>query len=220
MQERNHNLFALKSLPLFNPGSKMRLKAYDLNNIVRELGKILLIKMANGIDLKIELDDRALVIMADLLKLKEALFKLVENAIEAMPSGGVLALCSKEVFFNKASGGTGKDYLYGACALVSIVDTGLGMDTDTLERIYEPFFTTREGHNRGLGFSISSRIIRDHHGIINIKSSPNKGTTVNVYIPLAKKNILKIAPIPLPSSFADYENRFLNKSLRNEILHK
>jgi signal transduction histidine kinase len=176
--------------------------------------------MTDGIDLRMDLADKELVVMVDSLKIKEAIFKLVENAMEAMPSGGVLTLRSKEVFFNKAPRRTKEDYLYGACALVSIADTGFGMDAGTLERIYEPFFTTKEGRNRGLGFSMASRIIGDHHGIISIESAPDKGTVINIYIPLMKKNILQIFPIPLPSSFADFENRFRNELFGSKNLFK
>ena len=74
MQEQSQNLFALKSLPPFSLDLKMRMKTYNLNSIVRELGTKLVTNMTDGIDLRMDLADKELVVMVDSLKIKEAIF--------------------------------------------------------------------------------------------------------------------------------------------------
>jgi signal transduction histidine kinase len=196
------NLFILKSLPAFNIGHRMRLKEYDLNEIVKELEKILPGYLNKDIKVNLELSDKELKIMADPLRLKEAFANLIRNSSDAMPSGGTLTFSSNQVPFQDKELNAGNDYISGVRALFSVSDTGVGMDDKTQERIYEPFFTTKEGPGRGLGFPVASYIIQGHHGSISVDSQPGIGTTINVYFPLLKEDLLQPSPIPLPSSFA------------------
>jgi signal transduction histidine kinase len=206
MYDQPLNLFILKSLPAFNFDHKMRLKEYDLNEIIKELEKILPGYVNEGIKIKIELSDSELKIMADPLRLKEAFLNLIKNSNDAMPSGGMLTFSSKPVSFQDKSINIGNDYSSGACALFSVSDTGVGMDEKMQEKIYEPFFTTKEGAGRGLGFPVASYIIQSHHGSIKVDSVPGIGTTINVCLPLVKKDFLQSSPIPLPSSLVKQGN--------------
>jgi signal transduction histidine kinase len=201
MYDKPLNLFILKRLPAFNLDYKMRLKEYDLNEIITELEKTLPGHINEGIEVKIEPSDRELKIMADPLRLKEAFLNLIKNSNDAMPSGGMLTFSSKLVPFKGKSMSIGNDYLSDVRALFSISDTGVGMDKKMQEKIYEPFFTTKEEAGRGLGFPVAYYIIQSHHGSISVDSTPGIGTTVNVYLPLIRKNILRPSPIALPSSF-------------------
>jgi two-component system, cell cycle sensor histidine kinase and response regulator CckA len=201
MYDEPLNLFILKSLPAFNFDHKMRLKEHDLNGIVMELEKILPKHINNEIKVKIDLADRELKIMADPLRIKEAFVNLINNANDAMPSGGILTLRSKLASFESKSMGTDNECLSGACALLSISDTGIGMDGEVRKKIYEPFFTTKEGIGRGLGFPIATYIIQSHRGSIDVESTPGNGTTINAYLPLLKRDYLQPSSIPLPSSF-------------------
>lgn len=194
------NLFILKSLPVFNFDHKMRLKEYDLNEVIKELENNLPGYINKDIKLKKDLSDQELRIMADPPRLKEAFVNLIKNANDAMPSGGVLTLSSKLVSFRNKSMNISNDYLSGASVLFSVSDTGAGMDKKMQKRIYEPFFTTKEGAGRGLGFPVTSYIIQTHHGSINVDSAPGIGTTINMYFPLLKKNFLQLSPISLTSS--------------------
>ncbi len=98
-----------------------------------------------------------------------------------MPGGGRLEITTE------ATALTGEFIRTYSYALISVRDTGTGMDEKTRERIFEPFFTTKEiGKNTGLDLSIVYGIIKQHKGYINVYSEPGKGTTFRIYLPLIK----------------------------------
>ncbi len=203
MYDRPLNFFILKSLPAFNLDYKMRLKECDLNEIIKELAETLPAHLNKGIEVRMEPSGRELKIMADPLRLKEAFLNLAKKSGEAMSSGGTLTFSSKLAPFKGTSMNIGNDCPSGISALFSVSDTGVGMDEKTQEKLYEPFFTTKEGVGRGLGFPVASYIIQSHHGSISVDSALGLGTTINVYFPLIREDILRPSPIPLPPSFAN-----------------
>jgi CheY-like chemotaxis protein len=138
-------------------------------------------------------------VMADSSQMEQVLMNLATNARDAMPNGGSLVISTKRVEldteFIKAHA-YGKP---GSYALISIEDTGYGIDHATRKRIFEPFFTTKEvGKGTGLGLSMVYGIINQHEGHINLYSQPGKGTTFKIYLPLIKSKIKEIEPAALP----------------------
>ena len=110
---------------------------------------------------------------------------LVINARDAMPSGGVVAVATRR---GALSGAGGKDK---PCAMLSVRDTGVGMDRETLSRVFEVFFTTKtQGKGTGLGLPTVQRIAENAGGRVEIDSSPGIGTTVRVLLPLTDPVIL------------------------------
>jgi signal transduction histidine kinase len=145
-------------------------------------------------------------IMCDAQRIRDALLNVITNAVEAMPSGGTLSLSSRKTSFEKMFFDVADGCRTGACALLTVSDTGSGMDSYTKEKVEEPFFTTKEGA-KGLGFSVAARVIRGHDGIIGIDSSKGTGTTVSIYLPLLTPAHEQLAAIPLPSSLQEsYES--------------
>ncbi|MEW6032823.1 MAG: ATP-binding protein [Bacillota bacterium] len=108
-----------------------------------------------------------LVILADPPRLKQVLLNLCRNAVEAMPGGGVLTL--------RARCGTSE-------VVIEVVDTGLGVPPSDLDRIFEPFYTTKET-GTGLGLAVCRRIVEAHGGRIAVESRPGQGTTFRVHLP-------------------------------------
>jgi two-component system, cell cycle sensor histidine kinase and response regulator CckA len=110
---------------------------------------------------------------------------LVTNARDSMPMGGVLTIEVDFAFIDEGFIKTHGFGIPGRYARIGVEDTGCGMDEETREKIFEPFFTTKMvGKGTGLGLSIIYGIIKQHNGFITVDSSPGRGTTFCVFLPL------------------------------------
>jgi signal transduction histidine kinase len=191
----------IKSLPPFNIRRKITLKESSLAEIVEAVRKSLPKHITGPIRTKTDYTHENLWMMADSTLLEEALMNLVENAIEAMPDGGLLTIGTDQVRLQNEPSYIFDDYNSLACAVVSITDSGTGMDKETMERMFEPFFTTKSETSRGLGLSIAHSIIKQHGGCIRVESTLGKGTTIKVYLPLARAATDQTEATLLPASF-------------------
>jgi len=118
-------------------------------------------------------------VMGDDSELREVLVNMVFNAIDAMPAGGTLSLSTKSV---------------GESVVISIADTGVGMDHDVRSRIFDPFFTTKGKAGLGLGLAVSFGIIRRHGGTIEVDSELGYGTEFRIVLPVAAVSADLITP--------------------------
>jgi PAS domain S-box-containing protein len=138
------------------------------------------------ITLHATIPDEPLVVMGNATQLHQVVMNLCTNSVHAMKAGGPLrvAITALDVFEDCAlSHGTLRPAGY---ARVSVEDGGCGMDEATLSRIFEPFFTTKEvGRGTGLGLALVYAIVADFGGAIDVKSTPDEGSTFAIYIPLA-----------------------------------
>ena len=135
-------------------------------------------------------------VMADRGHIEQVLMNLSANARDAMPKGGILSIETKQIRidskFIKAHG-YGEP---GKYALITVSDTGTGMDEKTRERIFEPYFTTKEiGSGTGLGLSIVFGIVNQHKGYIHCYSELGRGTTFKIYLPIVKMEGIEIEEI-------------------------
>ncbi|MBP1746048.1 MAG: histidine kinase [Deltaproteobacteria bacterium] len=169
----------------------------ELNDTIRRAERLLPKCASDNVDVKLELADRELPVSLDIFRIEEVLSSLVTNACEAMPDGGKLTISTGYV--NVGNGGNGGET--GICARLSLADTGAGMDKRTTIKSLEPFYTTKGvGKHIGLGLSVAYAIVKQHNGSMTIESKPGKGTTVNLFFPLAKTRRTGRRPIPLVSS--------------------
>lgn len=175
------------SLLAFSRKQTISLKLINLNELVKRFEKFLLRLIREDIEFKTVCVDEDITVMADTGQVEQVLMNLVANARDAMPDAGKLTIRTGRVHiedeFMKIDGhGKAGDY-----ALITVSDTGIGMDEKTREKIFEPFFTTKEqGKGTGLGLSMVYGIIKQHGGYVTVYSEQGQGTTFKIYLPFVK----------------------------------
>jgi PAS domain S-box-containing protein len=175
-----------KGLLAFSRRQEITLQPLDINNTLKATSKILKRLLTEDIELKIKLSKKNAVIMADPTQIDQVLFNLATNARDVMPHGGTLIIETKVVELNDEFIDTYSYGVPGEYVLLSVTDTGSGMDEATKERIFEPFFTTKEvGKGTGLGLSTVYGIVKQHNGYITVYSEPNIRTAFHVYFPVS-----------------------------------
>lgn len=169
----------IKNPPTFPISTRMLFKEVNLNEIVQAVAGLFAQHLNENIRVKMELAPERLSIMADKTRMGAAVMNLVKNAAEAMPDGGTLTISTKLV----SSQTDRRSSAVGSCALVSVTNTGVGMDRVTAERVFEPDSARKPGIERRLGPSIAQSIIMKHNGCLRVESARGKGTTVKIYLP-------------------------------------
>jgi polar amino acid transport system substrate-binding protein len=170
---------------LFSRKQAIDKKPVDLNECIQKLSKFLVRVIGEDIAFKTTLSGGAIPVLADSYQIDQVLMNLATNARDAMPKGGSFRITTEQVYlhdsFTSARGlGTPGKY-----AVVSVTDTGQGMNEETRQRVFEPFFTTKEvGKGTGLGLSVVYGIVRQHDGQVTVYSEPGHGTTFRIYLPV------------------------------------
>ncbi len=172
------------SLLAFSRRQVLNMKPTHLNGIIARQEQFLLRIIGEDVELKSILRGDA-VIMADSGQIEQVLMNLATNARDAMPKGGQLTIETDLLEMTDAfisAHGFGEP---GTYAVISVTDTGIGMDEEAKQKIFEPFFTTKEvGRGTGLGMAIVYGIVKQHKGYINVYSQVGKGTTFKIYLPV------------------------------------
>ncbi len=185
-----------QSLLAFSRKQVMHPRAVNLNEVIRTVEKLLFRIIGEDIQLKTNLSAEEMIIMADHVQIEQVLMNLATNARDAMPQGGLLTIDTDQIDMEREfirGHGYGKE---GSYAVISVTDSGAGIDKETQDKIFEPFFTTKEaGKGTGLGLSMVYGIIKQHDGYINVYSEPGKGTTFRIYLPLIEATAEKMKPL-------------------------
>ncbi|MDQ1237817.1 MAG: two-component system, cell cycle sensor histidine kinase and response regulator CckA, partial [Thermodesulfobacteriota bacterium] len=169
----------------FSRKTDISLRPLDLNSSIVETKSILERTIPRMIAIKLCLGDNVPSINADPTELEQILMNLSINARDAMPEGGELVIETAEVVLDEEYARTHFDCRPGRYVLLSVSDTGTGMDKETLNRIFEPFFTTKEsGKGTGLGLSVVYGIVKQHGGRIGCYSEQGRGTAFKIYFPV------------------------------------
>lgn len=178
-----------RSLLAFSRKQTISLKLIELNGFILKFEKFLLRLIREDIEFKTVCSAGDITVMADAGQLEQVLMNLVANARDAMPEAGKLTIRTDLVHIEDefmTLDGHGKP---GEYALVTVSDTGSGMDKETQQKIFEPFFTTKEqGKGTGLGLSMVYGIIKQHAGYITVYSEPGQGTTFKIYLPAVRSH--------------------------------
>jgi len=160
----------------------------DLTSTVQEISTLLSVSIHKQIDFVVDLPEQPLMVEGDATQLQQIIMNLITNANEAIGDQyGRISLKLDEVYVDKAFLDQCIDCqtIPGNYVKVEVHDTGCGMDENTISKIFEPFFTTKFT-GRGLGMSAMLGIVRAHHGVIHVLSTPGEGTVFKVLFPVLK----------------------------------
>ncbi len=156
----------------------------SLNEVLAGMEPLLRRAVPADIDLVLRLCGGQAAVHADSSQLQQVVLNLVVNAREAMPSGGYLMISTQEVELDEDFARDYASVEAGPHVLLSVSDTGMGMDEETRVRVFDPFFTTREqGRGSGLGLATVYGIVKQSGGSIWVSSEPGAGSTFRIYLP-------------------------------------
>ena len=174
----------IQGLLTFSQTQTARFNAIDVNQIIRKLTPVLDGLAGATIEVRTILAPERLMIKGDALQIEQVLMNLCTNARDAMPDGGILMFRTAMV----RAGAVSRSPLLtksGPYALISAKDNGTGIDPETKEKMFEPFFSTKpRGKGTGLGLSIVFGIVEQHGGQIEAQTEIGKGTEFLIYLPL------------------------------------
>lgn len=168
----------------FARGGKYEVRPVDLNGIIEETINMVGRTFDKSIEIKTHLNDKLPTVEADSGQLQQVLLNLCVNAADAMPGGGKLVIETGTEVLTEEYVRTHMEAKPGSHVVLTLTDTGVGMDRETIERIFEPFFTTKgEGKGTGLGLSMVYGVVKNHGGHIRVYSEPGEGSTFRIYLP-------------------------------------
>ncbi|MEW5911570.1 MAG: MASE3 domain-containing protein [Thermodesulfobacteriota bacterium] len=169
----------------FSRKTEPDLRPLNLNHVVQGTEAILQRTLPKMVSIETHLNQDLPLIKADPAQMEQVLLNLASNAQDAMPEGGRLVLETQAVFLDDDYSGQHMEVQPGLYVLLSVSDTGHGMDENTRRHIFEPFFTTKDtGKGTGLGLPSAYGIIKSHGGHIHCYSEPGSGTTFKIYLPV------------------------------------
>jgi PAS domain S-box-containing protein len=191
----------VQSLLAFSRKTPTDLNPLNLNNEVHDIAKLLARAIPKMVEIKLRLTDGLPDIMGDSGKIGQLIMNLGINASHAMPDGGQLVIETQDVLLDEEFCRSRIDCTPGSFVLMTVSDTGCGMDKETLQHIFEPFFTTKkEGKGTGLGLATCYGIVRQHGGFITCESGLGRGTTFRIHFPAIGKSGEGDAAIPQTST--------------------
>jgi CheY-like chemotaxis protein len=190
-----------QQLLTFSRKVESKRKPLDLNQEVGELRDLVERTIPRMIEVEFHLDGNLKALNADSAQLKQVLMNLVVNAKDAMPEGGKLVIETKNITLDQDFCKRYAEVKPGEYVLLSISDTGHGMDHDTLEHIFDPFYTTKEvGKGTGLGLAIVYGIVKNHEGYVMCSSRPGAGTSFRIYFPMTEVETETVDSMGSPES--------------------
>jgi PAS domain S-box-containing protein len=159
----------------------------DVNELIENIAGYLSNIIRKDIEFKAVTTENNLTILADKAQIEQVIMNLATNALDAMEEMGSLIIRSELIEIDHNFVASQASIPIGTYALISVMDTGSGIDKNIQARVFEPFFTTKGvGKGTGLGLSIVYGIIKKHEGYIHVESKPESGTKFKIYLPLIK----------------------------------
>jgi PAS domain S-box-containing protein len=192
-----------RQLLTFSRRQSVQLKVLGLNSIVSGMSKMVRRLIGEHLDLRMDLAEDAGMIRVESGKAEQVLLNLVVNARDALSTGGRLTIATRREDVNDQQAGALR-LKPGRYAVLSVNDTGVGMDAKTREHVFEPFFTTKE-HGTGLGLSTVFGIVKQAGGAIRLWSEKGVGTSLDAYFPRVEDKAAAEAPMESSAASAGRE---------------
>ena len=173
-----------RQLLAFSRKQLLELKIIDVNTIIEEMERLLRPLIGEDIELTTHLSPAVGCTRADAGQLEQVIMNLVVNSKDAMPNGGKICISTASVTLDESYRPENTFIKHGPYVMISVSDTGQGMDRETQARMFEPFFTTKEkGKGTGLGLSTVYGIIKQSGGYVFVQSELGRGTVFTIYFP-------------------------------------
>lgn len=180
---------------------KLDLESRSLSTIVSGLELLLVQMITDDVDLRLELDDGEARALIDRGQLEQVVMNLVKNASDAMPSGGELVVRCRSEHLDEPLEGTHGTIGPGDVCILEVADEGMGMSDETLDRIFEPFFTSKASTGgTGLGLATVFGIVKQHGGLVTVRSTPGAGSTFGVVLPRDVSSRAPRAPVTVDAT--------------------
>jgi signal transduction histidine kinase/ActR/RegA family two-component response regulator len=173
-----------RQLLAFSRMQVLQPQVLDLNAVVADMGKMLPRLIGEHIEFSFHPDPKLASVKADPGQIEQVILNLVVNSRDAMPNGGKIIVRSSNIEMDGEEAAKRSPMLAGQYVLLSVADTGQGMDEKTKTHIFEPFFTTKEvGRGTGLGLATVYGVVKQSGGFIWVESAVGQGTTFEIYLP-------------------------------------
>ncbi len=210
----------IRQLLAFGRKQILEVKPVDLNEVVEGFAKLLRRTIREDIVIEILPASGVPIVRADIGQIEQVIMNIAVNAQDAMPDGGRMTIKVDLVDLDQSIMRSNADLMPGLYAVLSVIDTGQGMTAAVREKLFTPFFTTKErGKGTGLGLATAYGIIKQHAGTIAIESESGKGACFKIFLPVFDTAVLPdIAPLKTEGSFNGTERIMVvedNEMVRN-----
>jgi two-component system, cell cycle sensor histidine kinase and response regulator CckA len=186
----------------FSRKQMLTIEIVDVNALILSAGRMLRRIIGEDVEIMTMLQPDLARVRADNAQLQQILVNLAVNARDAMPHGGILTVETTNAVVSDPAVQESCEICGGDCVVISVSDTGHGMDGETLSHVFEPFFTTKQlGRGTGLGLATVYGIVKQHGGHIDVRSTPGAGTVFRVFLPSVREEA-DIEPVFEPPTVA------------------
>ena len=181
----------VRQLLSFARKTELEKKPINITPIIKEALKLLRSSIPTSIEIRQDIPKDIDTILADPTQINQVLINLCTNAAHAMPNGGVLEIKLENVKLGEAATSNSPDLNPGRYLNLTVSDTGYGINPKDIDRIFDPYFTTKEvGRGTGMGLAVIHGILRGHGASVSVQSQPGKGTTFTIFFPVVKADAI------------------------------